>query len=211
MKIKVAIADDHPMIVNGLKNTIATHEDMEVVATYNNGEDLLEGCKQRQPDVLLLDIQMPGMQGDVVCKNITRLYPGIRVMALTNLDNVFYIRSMFKAGALGYVLKTAPESTILQGILAVYNNQQFLEKELQQVVVQSSLLGKTRETKTIITEREKEVLVLIAENNTSKEIAEKLFLSKRTIDHHRNNLLLKLDVKNTAALIKKAISMDLLE
>lgn len=209
--IKVTIVDDHPLVVNGLKNIISAHKDLEVISTYNNGSDLMEGLKHQVPDVLLLDIQMPGLQGDVICKNITRLYPHIRIIAITNLDTVFYIQTLFKSGALGYVLKTAKEETIVTAVRKVYANEQFLEPELQKAVLQSSLVGTLPTSdKTLLTEREKEVLQLISENNTSKEIAEKLFLSKRTIDHHRNNLLLKLNVKNTAALIKKAISLDLL-
>jgi DNA-binding NarL/FixJ family response regulator len=208
--IKVAIADDHPLIVNGLCNVLSAYPDIEVVATYENGELLLEGFKQLRPDILLLDIQMPGMQGDVICKTITRLYANIKVIALTNLDNVFYIRTMLKAGALGYLLKTAPQDHVVNAIRTVFANGQYLDRELQDSMRQSSLPGNTIRKSPLLTAREKEVLQLIAENNTSKEIAEKLFLSKRTIDHHRNNLLLKLDVKNSAGLIKKAMRMDLL-
>lgn len=210
MNIRIAIADDHPLIVNGLRNILSAYTDMEVVATFSNGQDLLESFKQSTPDILLLDIQMPGMQGDVVCKTINRLYAQVKVIALTNLDNVFYVRTMFKAGALGYLLKTAPEDQVIKAVRTVAANGQYLDKELQASVMQSSLTGNAPSKSPLLTAREKEVLQLIAENNTSKEIAEKLFLSKRTIDHHRNNLLLKLDVKNAAGLIKKAINMGLL-
>lgn len=210
MNIRIAIADDHPLIVNGLRNILSAYTDMEVVATFSNGQDLLESFKQSTPDILLLDIQMPGMQGDVVCKTINRLYAQVKVIALTNLDNVFYVRTMFKAGALGYLLKTAPEDQVIKAVRTVAANGQYLDKELQASVMQSSLTGNAPPKSPLLTAREKEVLQLIAENNTSKEIAEKLFLSKRTIDHHRNNLLLKLDVKNAAGLIKKAINMGLL-
>lgn len=210
MKTSIAIADDHPLILNGLCNMLSAYEDMTVTGVYASGVLLLEGLKQARPDILLLDIQMPGMQGDVLCKTVTRLYSGLKVIALTNMDNVFYVRGMFKAGAVGYVLKTAPEAQILQAIRTVAANGQYLDKALQDSVLQSSLGGPLQQKNPLLTAREKEVLQLIAENHTSKEIAEQLFLSKRTIDHHRNNLLLKLDVKNSAALIKKAISMGLL-
>lgn len=208
--IKVVIADDHPLIVNGLRNVLSAYKDIEVMATYPDGQQLLEGLQQSRPDILLLDIQMPGMQGDVVCKTILRLYANVKVIALTNLDNVFYIRTMLKAGALGYLLKTAPEDHVVKAIRTVFANGEYLDRELRDAIHQATLTSSSVRKSPLLTAREKEVLQLIAENYTSKEIAGKLFLSKRTIDHHRNNLLLKLDVKNAASLIKKAISMDLL-
>jgi len=209
--ITIAIADDHPLILKGLKELLSKTAGIEVLGTYPHGSALLEALKTMQPDIVLLDIQMPGLQGDMVCKQITHTYANIKVIALTNLDHVYQIKAMFKAGALGYVLKTASEETILQAIEKVYKNEQFLEKRLQATMLQYALGAGVGTGAPIITEREKEVLRLIAENNTSKDIGEKLFVSKRTIDHHRNNLLLKLDVKNTAALIKKAMSLGLLD
>lgn len=211
--IRIFLTDDHPLILNGLKNLLSHTEGIEVEGTYRNGEELLQALKScdNTPDIILLDIQMPGLQGDIICKQITRSYPNIKVIALTNLDNVYQVKSMFKAGASGYVLKTSSEEVIIKAIHKVNNNEQFLEKSIQEAMLQYSLGSGTSPKGPLLTEREKEVLQLITENNTSKEIAEKLFVSKRTIDHHRNNLLLKLDVKNTAALIKKAISMGLME
>ncbi len=211
MKINVSIADDHPLILKGMQNMLQTADDINILQTYVDGEELLEGLKQKQPDVLLLDIQMPGLSGDVLAKVISRQYANIKIIALTNLDTPFFIKNMFQAGAVGYVLKTSSEETILNAIRTVHANGQFLEKKLQDSVLQSSLSSSPGSKTPVLTQRELEVLQLIAENLTSKQIAERLFLSKRTIDHHRNNILLKLDVKNTAALIKKAISLDLLK
>ncbi len=188
-----------------------TAPDIRITQTYANGEELLAGLIRHQPDILLLDIQMPGLSGDVLTRMIVRQYPNIKIIALTNLDSTYFIKTMFQAGALGYVLKTAPEETILDAIHSVYDNNQFLEKKLRESVLQATLSTSPSTGKNpVLTNRECEVLQLIAENLTSKEIAERLFLSKRTIDHHRNNLLLKLDVKNTASLIKKAITLDLI-
>lgn len=190
---------------------LRTIPDLNILDTYSNGEELLKGLKNQLPDVLLLDIQMPGLSGDALSRLIVSEYPNVKIIALTNLDTVFFIKTMFKAGALGYVLKTASEETILEAIRTVNDNKQFLERKLQESVLQSSLTTNHPAKNPVLTQREQEILQMIAEDLTSKEIAERLFLSKRTIDHHRNNLLLKLDVKNTAALIKKAISMDLLQ
>ncbi|WP_118950606.1 response regulator [Taibaiella helva] len=208
--IRVAIVDDHPLIRKGLYNMFQYLDNIQLTATYADGRSLLEGLKEQQPDILLLDIHLPDHSGETLARLISRDHPAIGVIALTNLDNVYYIRSMFKAGARGYVLKTAPEEVIVEAIQKVYNGERFMEGGLRELVLQASLTdGVQRNPQLLLTKREQEVLQLIASNLTSKEIAESLFLSKRTIDHHRNNLLLKLNVKNTAALIAKAIKLGL--
>ncbi len=211
MIINVAIADDHPLILKGLQNMLQSAPGICITKTYSDGEALLADLPHHQPDILLVDINMPGLSGDALTRIVVRQYPNVKIIALTNLDSAYFIKTMFQAGALGYVLKTASEETIREAINTVYNNGQFLEKKLQESVLQATLSAPQNIGKNpVLTNREIEVLQLIAENLTSKEIAERLFLSKRTIDHHRNNLLLKLDVKNTASLIKKAISLDLI-
>jgi DNA-binding NarL/FixJ family response regulator len=210
MSIKVSIVDDHPLIQKGLYNMFRDMEDIQLLASYSNGESLLEGLKAMQPDVLLLDIHLPDQSGETLARIVSREYPNIKIIALTNLDNVYYIKSMFQAGALGYILKTAPEESVIEAIKTVYANEQYLEVKLRELVLQSSLSeGERRKPDFLLTKREQEVLQMIASNLTSKEIAEQLFLSKRTIDHHRNNLLVKLDVKNTAALVAKATRLGM--
>ncbi len=209
-KINIALVDDHPLIQKGLYNMFQYLGNINLMASYRDGTSLLEGLKEQQPDILLLDIHLPDHSGETLARIITKSYPSIGIIALTNLDNVYYIRSMFKAGVLGYVLKTAPEEVILEAIEKVHSGGQFLEARLRELVLQSSLRDSNqRKPHLLLTKREQEVLQMIASNLTSKEIAETLFLSKRTIDHHRNNLLLKMDVKNTAALIAKAIKLGL--
>ena len=209
-KINISIVDDHPLIQKGLHNMFQYLDNINLMASYRDGASLLEGLKKQQPDILLLDIHLPDHSGETLAGIITKHYPSIGIIALTNLDNVYYIRSMFKAGVLGYVLKTAPEEVILEAIEKVNKGEQFLEARLRELVLQSSLSDNNqRKPHLLLTKREQEVLQMIASNLTIKEIAETLFLSKRTIDHHRNNLLLKMDVKNTAALIAKAIKLGL--
>lgn len=212
MAVTIAIADDHPLVLNGLQNVLRDSKEMKVIDVYSNGAELLEGLTGKAPDILLLDIQMPGKQGDELAKIISRKYPDIKIIALTNLENVYFIKSMFQAGVMGYVLKTAREDVLLEAIRTVYAGSQFLEATLREQVMQHTLSsGHKNSENPLLTQREREVLQLIAANHTSREIAEMLFLSKRTIDHHRNSILLKLDVKNTAGLIKKAITLGLIE
>lgn len=211
MSIQISIVDDHPLIINGIRNMFRQHSIIHILSHYNSGAALLEGLKLVQPDILLLDIHLPDISGESLARTVTKEYPDIKIIALTNLDNVYYIQSMFRAGVKGYVLKTAPEETIIDAILTVRVDKQFLEARLQEEVLQASLSeGRQSGNKLLLTRREKEVLQMIADNLTSKEIAEKLFLSKRTVDHHRNNLLVKLSVKNTVALLAKAWKLDLI-
>lgn len=210
MKISVAILDDHPLILSGLTNMLESCADIEVTDTYNKETDLLTAFSIQQPDVLLLDIQMPGKSGNEVAGIITGSYPEVKIIALSNLDTVYYVKLMFDAGVSGYVLKTAPKETILEAIRTVFDNRQFIEESLREMLLQVTLNPKGYKQQIQLTRREKEVLQLVAMNRTSQEIADKLFLSKRTIDNHRNNLLLKLDARNTAELIKKSIHLKLL-
>jgi len=209
--IRISITDDHPLILNGLKEIINRRSDLELCGAYLNGKQLLEGLKKTLPDVLMLDIQMPDQQGDELAKIVTRLYPSVKMLALTNLDNVYHIKSMLQHGVLGYALKTAPEELIVTAIKTVYAGQTFLEDALKDKLLRHTISkANAFPGELTLTRRENEILQLIADNQTSQDIADKLFLSKRTVDHHRNNLLLKLGVKNAAALIKKAIDMGLI-
>ncbi len=210
MSISVAILDDHPLILSGLTNMLASCEDVNVTGTYTKDTDLLMAFSTQQPDVLLLDIQMPGKPGNEMAGIITRSYPEVKIIALSNLDTVYYVKLMFDAGVLGYVLKTAPKETILEAIKTVFDNRQFIEESLREILLQVTLNPRGYKQQVQLTRREKEVLQLVAMNHTSQEIADKLFLSKRTVDNHRNNLLLKLDARNTAELIKKSIHLKLI-
>ncbi|XZF14069.1 response regulator [Chitinophagaceae bacterium MMS25-I14] len=211
MSIKIAIADDHQLITEGLQHMLRYSADMEVVATYANGEELLQHIGTIQPDVLLLDINMPGRQGDELARIITRDFPRIRIIALTNLDNIYYIKSMLQQGVAGYVLKNARRDVLTEAIKRVSGgNEYFDETVKERIAEEKESIRRQTAHGSVLTRREKEVLQLIAENNTSKEIADKLCLSKRTIDHHRESILSKLEVKNVSALVKKAIELGLI-
>jgi DNA-binding NarL/FixJ family response regulator len=211
MNIKVAIADDHSLISEGLRQMLQYSSEIEIIGTYYNGEELLKGLRLIQPDVLLLDISMPGQPGDELAHIIGQQYPRVHIIALTNLDNIYYIKSMLQQGVLGYVLKNVRREQLVTAIKTVYMGQQYLDPVVRERIAEERV-AVTRQTAhgSILTRREKDVLKLIAENNTSKEIAEKLHLSKRTIDHHRESILSKMEVKNVSALVKKAIELGLI-
>ncbi len=212
MPIHVAITDDHPLIINGLQNILRTCPGIECTQCYLSGKELLAGLEQQQPDVLLLDIQMPELTGEELAGIISKKYPRVKILALTNMDNVYFIKGMLQQGVLGYILKNTGEEKLVEAIRTVYRGEQFLEPELKERVLQYTLsTKKERARQPALSRREKDVLQLIAANHTSQEIADKLFLSKRTIDNYRLSLLLKLDVKNAPSLIKKAIDMGLID
>ncbi|MES2702721.1 MAG: response regulator transcription factor [Bacteroidota bacterium] len=208
MKIKIAIADDHPLVIKGLHHVLGHRKDMEITGSYSNGRELLRHIRKAAPDVLLLDIQMPGQTGDELALIIKDAYPDIKIVALTNLDNVYYIKTMTRNGADGYILKTTEEENLLDAIRTVYRGEKYLEPVLKDKVIQDAMQAKSQlSANPILSRREQDVLRYIAANLNSQEIADKLLLSKRTVDNHRLSLMMKLGVKNVAALVKKGIQL----
>ncbi len=204
--INVAIVDDQVIILNGLQKILAEAEHIQVSALYSSGSELLKGLETQQPDVLLLDIQMPDQSGIELAGIISKKYPAVKMIALTNVDVLTQMKQMLQKGCLGYLLKDVSPQILINAIETVNNGEQFLNENLKKQLL-SSLSG--QDNKQIITRREKEILKLILEENTNQDIANKLFLSLRTVENHRNNLLQKLNVKNTAGLVKVALQEGL--
>ena len=140
--IKIAIADDHPLVINGLHHILGNCADMEITGSYANGGELLKGISKLQPDVLLLDIQMPGQTGDELAEIISEQYPAVKMLALTNQDNVYYIKNMLRKGVHGYILKTSREEILLEAIRTVHSGEQYLASSLKEKVVQDTLQAK---------------------------------------------------------------------
>ena len=200
--INLSITDDQVIILNGLQKILADVPNIQITGIYNNGDELLKGLIKNQPDVLLLDIQMPGKSGVELAAIITKTYKQVRIIALTNIDVVAQIKKILQQGVVGYLLKDASPETIVRAIETVYAGDQYIQEELKQQLLNSL---SAHNSKQIVTRREKEILQLIVDEFTNQEIADKLYLSLRTVENHRNNLLQKLDVKNTAGLVKVAI------
>lgn len=205
--IRVAVTDDQVIILNGLENILASLPGIEVTGIYKNGDALLEALPANQPDILLLDIQMPGKSGIELAGIITKKYPSVKMIALTNVDIIPQVKKMLGQGCMGYLLKDADLAVIREAIETVYAGSQYLHEPIR-----NQLLKSFSETKSkyILTRREKEILQLISAGMANKEIAQQLFLSIRTVENHRNHLLQKLGVKNTAGLVKMAIEEGLI-
>jgi DNA-binding NarL/FixJ family response regulator len=209
MRIKLAITDDHPLVIKGLQNVFLKHPAIEVVATYNRGQELLDGLAKSQPDVLLLDIQLPGISGNELARTISKKYPDVKMIALTSMETMFHVKDMMQHGCMGYVTKHAEPATLIAAILQVHDGIPYLEPHLQKQMLASMTKATTQPPP--LTRREKEVLQLIAAEHTSQEIADKLFLSLRTVESHRLSILQKLGVKNSIGLVKAAMQMGLID
>ncbi len=205
MAIKVFITDDHYMVVEGIHSFLQNEKNIEWMGHASNADSCLAFLQQQLPDIILMDISMPGKSGIELCKEVKEKYPSVFVIGLSTFNQQSFIQKMMDNGASGYVLKNASQEELMEAIEAVAKGNTYLSDEA------ASSLRKYAESEIpVITRREKEVLELIAEGMTNNEIAAKLFISTTTVDTHRKNLLAKFDVKNTASLIKIAVSKQII-
>jgi len=205
MAIKVFITDDHYMVVEGIRSLLLLEKGIEWMGHAMNAASCMAFLRQQQPDVILLDINLPDKSGIDLCKEIKEQYPDIQILGLSSFNQQSYIQKMIQNGASGYLLKNASQEEIVKAIKAVMDGDTFMSTEAANTI---------RENKNaripVITRREKEVLQLIADGLTNHAIAEKLFISTTTVDTHRNSLLAKFDVRNTANLVRLAAQFDLI-
>lgn len=205
MKIKVFITDDHYMVIEGIRSLLQYEKDIEWMGHASNADSCMAFLKNHQPDVILMDINMPGRSGIELCKEVKDRYPGTFVIGLSTFNQQSFITKMMENGASGYVLKNATQAELMDAITTVAKGRTYLSDEVAAV-----LKNNDNTTIPVITRREKEVLELIAEGLTNVEIAEKLFISNTTVDTHRKNLLVKFQTKNTASLVKTAMQLQLI-
>lgn len=213
MPVTIAITDDHPLAIAGLQNMLASSPDIQVKGTYASGSALLEGLVQEQPDVLLLDVLLPDQKGTELAGYITRRYPAVKIIAITSLDAPIHVRSMMRQGCKGYILKNTDRESLINAIRVVCGGGEYIEPALKERIMDNVLhyRRQSQGRSPSLTLREKEILKLIIAEHTSQQIADKLFLSLRTVETHRFNLQKKLEVNNTVGLVKAAIQMGLAE
>lgn len=196
---RVFIVDDHPMVIEGMRSMLQQLPEVEVCGHAMNAASCLGYFVQQTADVVLLDINLPDQSGIEVCKTLLKRKAELKIIALTNFDQLTYLQSMKEAGAKGYLLKNASLDEIEAALTAVCAGKEYW---LGKDSIRESM---SDHNEMLLTRREIEVLKLIAEGLTNHEIAEKLFVSDSTVDSHRKNLISKLQVKNTAALVRTAI------
>jgi DNA-binding NarL/FixJ family response regulator len=210
-KIRIIIADDHQLFRNGLKILLNAFPEFEVVAEASNGEEFLKILKDTTSDVALMDINMPEMDGIEATRKGLKLCPGIDIIALSMYGEEEYYYKMVDAGAKGFLLKDSDISEVKEAILTVRKGGNYFSQELLYHVIQKIKYREQESKSANLSKREKEILFKICEGLSNQEIAETLFISKRTVDKHRANLLGKTNSKNTASLILFAIRNKLIE
>ena len=193
------------MVIEGIRSLLQNEKEVEWMGHAGNADSCLAFLQQQQPDIILMDISMPGKSGIDLCKEVKEKYPAVFVIGLSTFNQQSFIHKMMKNGASGYVLKNATKQELMEAITTVARGKTYLSDEAA-----SALKKNETPEMPVITRREKEVLELIADGLTNNEIAQKLFISVTTVDTHRKNLLAKFDARNIASLIKAAMQMQLI-
>ena len=204
--IRVFVVDDHPLVQEGMRSLLGNEKGIEICGYAMTAQSCLGYFVHNSADVILMDINLPDINGLDLCKEIKTKYPGIMVLALSTFNQGSYVTKMMENGASGYVVKNADKKELLEAIHEVSKGKTWLSFEAGQAMRKNNESAQVP----VITRREKEILALIAEGLTNPEIANKLFVSSSTVDSHRKNLLAKLNVKNTAALVKFAMDHQLI-
>lgn len=208
MEIKVIIADDHKIIREGLISMLGNTHNIKVVAEAENGRKAIQLCRKNHPDVVIVDIGMPELNGVETTRQILKEYPGIKIIALSAYSDKQFVIGMLKAGAKGYLTKEAAFEELNDAILAVMNGKTYLSYDVTNVVVDEITSFDNGESNTL-SAREKEVLQLIAEGKSTKVIADNLFISIKTVESHRKNIMEKLRLYTIPELTKYAIRTGL--
>ena len=208
MDTKIVLADDHQIVRDGIRKLIDATEGMTVVGEAADGREAVEHCVSLTPDVILLDVGLPGMNGVEAARQIHEQVPGTRIVALSMLSEASYVRRMFQAGASGYLLKDCAFDELVQALNAVAAGKTYVSPSISGVVLDDYLKDVRpagSEQLSRLTPREREVLQLMAEGRATKQIAGDLFVSVKTIETHRQNLMRKLEIFSIAELTKFAL------
>jgi len=205
MPIKVFIVDDHYMVIEGIRSMLQPLNQVEWMGHATNAKSCMAFLQNQTPDIILMDINLPDKNGVELCKEVMTYFPEVKVLGLSTFNQLSFIEKMMENGASGYLLKNAVGEEIIEAISTVMNGENYFSNDV------SNLLEVKNQTYPSITRREKEVLLLIAEGLTNQQIADKIFVSVTTVETHRKNLLMKLEAKNTAELVRLAFKYALLE
>ncbi|HOJ91599.1 MAG TPA: response regulator transcription factor [Saprospiraceae bacterium] len=214
--IRVLIADDHTMFVDGIESILNQESKIKLVAKCFDGKTIFDILKTKEIDVILLDINLPEMNGIEVSKKLSKEYPNVKVLALSMFNEESYVTEILRNGALGYILKNTGRIELVKAIETVNNGETYFSKDVTETIM-GSLMKKPAVKKTSsflvpkISRREKEVLQLIIKEHTTQEIADQLFISLKTVESHRSSLISKLNVRNTAGLVRAALEHKLLD
>jgi len=211
-KIKILIADDHTMFLQGIISLLEQEPNIEIVGKAVNGLEALQVIEQIPVDLLILDISMPEMDGIELSKILKKKFSAIKILVVSTHSNVSLISRLIRIGVNGYLLKNAEKAELLKAINTIASGDNYFSEETEEKHLSNNLrIEKQVSTLTELSSREKEILVLIAHEYNTAEIAEKTFISLNTVNTHRKNLLSKLNAKNTAGLVKYAVENGLVD
>ena len=210
-QIRVLIADDHPMVIAGIRTFLADHTHIEIAGEASHGNEAIEKARALQPDIILMDISMPVMNGLEATRKLLDELPLTDVIILTMHDDKEYIRQIVNSGAKGYILKNAAQEDILKAIEAVYNGGAFFSPEVSRVILEEARAKDNLLTQAPLTEQEREILILIAEDNSNKQIADKLNITQRSVEKQRTRIMQKLDIHSIVGLTRYAIAQGLVK
>lgn len=211
MSIKIILADDHTMLRHGLSRSFEQEKDIDVVGQTKDGHSTIELVRELSPDVVVMDIGMPDLNGVEATRRITKDYQKVKVVGLSMHSSDKYVREMFRAGASGYLLKNCPFEELVEAIKTVVGGKTYISPSISDMVAKE-YAGKPDEEKSafsILSQREREVLQLFAEGKTTKQIGLCLYISPKTVESHRLRIMDKLDIDNIAQLTKYAIQEGL--
>jgi DNA-binding NarL/FixJ family response regulator len=210
-KIKVLLVDDHAIMRDGIRALLSIHDDIKIVGEASEGQEAIEKTQDLSPDVVVMDVAMPDMDGIEATRRIRKQSPKVKVIVLTQYDNKEYVLSAIKAGAAGYVPKRALGSELVSAVRAVNRGESFLYPSAAAALIDDyRRQAKTADPYDQLTPREREILKLIAEGHSSREIADTLFISLKTVYGHRTKIMQKLGLRNRTDLFKFAVRKGLL-
>lgn len=208
--IPIAITDDHTIVIEGIKTMLKSNKEIEVLQSFENLKDTFENLNSAVK-VLLLDINLPDGNGINACKELLEKHPDLKIIALTNFEDTVFIKQIIKNGAMGYLLKNTDKKEITEAIKSVVEGKRYLPKKISDILLNDSIgIQNSNYFIPKLTVREKEILNLIIQEFTTEEIAVKLFVSTKTVESHRSNLIQKLGVKNSAGLVRVAFEKGLI-
>jgi DNA-binding NarL/FixJ family response regulator len=213
----ILIVDDHPLFRKGLKAVLEPNNQFEVVGEAQNGADALKMVRKLDPDLVVVDISLPDQSGIELTRDIRNLLPETHIMIVSMHSKIDYIAEAFQAGATGYVLKESASESLLQGLEQVSKGDYYLDSSLSQQVAKKLIGSQVKENQIShsayggLTPREQEVMRLLAEGFSSKKVAEKLFISPKTVENHRTSIMNKLDLHSTVELVRYAAKLGLID
>lgn len=214
-KIKIIIVDDHQLIVNGLRAMLEPIEGFSIIGEANDGNEAVSKAIELVPDVIIMDISMPILSGIEATRQILKVYPDIKILALTQHEESEYVVQMINAGGHGYLLKNSRKEEFIEAIFNVFRGEKYFGRKISNLLLDNLLQDKRTENrennKTItLTKREKEITKKIAEEMSNQQIADDLNISLRTVETHRRNIMQKLNVKNAVSLVRYAVQNQLI-